>query len=36
MQLNQTDIDFLLAQLTLPGNNPLNAPLGTMADPTGT
>ncbi len=35
MQLNQTDIDFLFAQLTLPGNDPRNAPLGTVNDPTG-
>lgn len=35
MQLNQTDIDFLFAQLTLPGNDPRNAPLGTVLDPTG-
>jgi Ca2+-binding RTX toxin-like protein len=35
MLLNQTDIDFLLAQLTLPGNDPRNAPLGTALDPTG-
>lgn len=35
MQLNQTDIDFIFAQLTLPGNDPRNAPLGTVLDPTG-
>lgn len=35
MQLNQTDIDFILAQLTLPGNNPLRGVLGTAVDPTG-
>jgi len=35
MQLNQSDIDFLFAQLTLPGNDPRNAPLGTVNDPTG-
>lgn len=37
MKLLQTDIDFILAQLTLPGNNPLNAPggLGTILDSTG-
>src|SRR3990167_4310657 len=35
MLLNQTDIDFIFAQLTLPGNDPRNAPLGTVLDPTG-
>lgn len=35
MLLNQTDIDFIYAQLTLPGNDPRNAPLGTVLDPTG-
>lgn len=35
MKLNQQDIDFLFAQLTLPGNDPRNAPLGTVLDPTG-
>ncbi len=35
MQLNQTDIDFIFAQLTLPGNNPLRGVLGTAVDPTG-
>lgn len=34
MQLNQTDIDFIFAQLTLPGNNPLRGVLGTAVDPT--
>lgn len=37
MLLNQTDIDFILAQLTLPRNDPrlaLNG-LGTVLDPTG-
>lgn len=35
MKLTQSDIDFLFAQLTLPGNDPRNAPLGTALDPTG-
>jgi len=35
MNLNQADIDFILAQLTLPGNNPLQGVLGTALDPTG-
>ena len=35
MKLSQADLDFLLFQLNLPGNNPLNAPLGTITDPTG-
>jgi Ca2+-binding RTX toxin-like protein len=30
--LTQADIDFLWTQLRLPGNNPLNAPLGTILD----
>jgi Ca2+-binding RTX toxin-like protein len=35
MLLKQSDIDFIFAQLTLPGNDPRNAPLGTVLDPTG-
>lgn len=35
MLLNQSDIDFIFAQLTLLGNDPRNAPLGTVLDPTG-
>ncbi|MGV1046086.1 peroxidase family protein [Limnohabitans sp.] len=37
MLLNQTDIDFILAQLTLPGNDPRRAlnGLGTVLDPSG-
>ncbi len=37
MLLNQTDIDFILAQLKLPGNDPRNAAsgLGTVLDPSG-
>jgi Ca2+-binding RTX toxin-like protein len=37
MLLNQTDIDFILAQLTLPGNDPRRAlnGLGTTLDPSG-
>ena len=35
MKITKTDIDFILSQLTLPGNNPLNAPNGTIIDPTG-
>ena len=30
--LNRTDIDFIRAQLDLPGNDPRNAPLGTILD----
>lgn len=33
--LSLTDIDFIRLQLDLPGNNPLNAPLGTILDPFG-
>jgi Ca2+-binding RTX toxin-like protein len=37
MLLNQSDIDFILAQLTLPGNDPRRAlnGTGTVLDPTG-
>ena len=35
MKLIQSDLDFIYAQLTLPGNDPRNAPLGTVLDPTG-
>ncbi|WP_439114161.1 peroxidase family protein [Hydrogenophaga sp.] len=35
MKLIQSDLDFIFAQLTLPGNDPRNAPLGTVLDPTG-
>ncbi|OYU11078.1 MAG: hypothetical protein CFE38_13950 [Comamonadaceae bacterium PBBC1] len=37
MLLNQTDIDFILAQLNLPGNDPRRAltGLGTVLDPSG-
>ena len=30
IKLNQFDIDFILAQLLLPGNDPRNAPFGTI------
>ena len=33
--LSLTDMDFIRAQLDLLGNNPLNAPLGTILDPAG-
>jgi hypothetical protein len=33
--LSIADFDFLRAQLDLLQNNPLNAPLGTILDPTG-
>ena len=33
--LSLADIDFIRAQLDLLGNNPLNAPLGTILDPLG-
>jgi len=33
--LTQADIDFIWAQLRLPGNDPRNAPLGTILDPFG-
>ena len=35
IKLTQADIDFIWAQLTLPGNDPRQAPLGTILDPLG-
>ena len=35
MKLTPADITFILTQLTLPGNDPRNAPLGTILDPFG-
>jgi len=35
MLLNAADLDFIYFQLTLPGNDPRRAPLGTQLDPWG-
>jgi len=35
IKLNQTDLDFILAQLLLPGNDPRNDPFGSILSPFG-
>lgn len=35
IRITQADLDFLWAQLRLPGNDPRNAPFGTILDPSG-
>ena len=35
LRISQADIDFIRAQLLLPGNDPRNLPGGTVLDPFG-